>query len=168
MHARSCEGALLDLDDCLQRSLDAYRQTPLPIKHSAASSFTPAAAVRQEQGANMFLMSSGCTMSELQRPAAPSQPNTHALLWLWGSERAVAACFSVKLIYIPEEVHFRMQTQHPGSLGTVQRMIKPHWRANIMQADPVPVFIHGSDQTQGRRVIREAGKRAKCNSIHPI
>lgn len=82
----------------------------------------------------MFLMSSGCMMSELQRPAAPSQPNTHALLWLWGSEQTVAACFSVKWIYIPEEVHFRMQTQHPGCLGTVQRMIKPHWRANIMQA----------------------------------
>lgn len=84
LHASSCEGALLDLDDCLQRSLDASRQTPLPIKHSAASSFTPAAAVRQQQGANMFLMSSGCVdtaaMSERQRPAAPSQPDTHARL----------------------------------------------------------------------------------------
>lgn len=28
-------------------SLDASRQTPLPFKHSGASSFTPAAAVRQ-------------------------------------------------------------------------------------------------------------------------
>lgn len=56
----SCEGALLDLDDCLHRSLDAPGQTPLPIKHSAARSFTPAAAVRQERGANRFLMSSGC------------------------------------------------------------------------------------------------------------
>lgn len=35
------EGALLDLDNCLRRSLDTFRQTPLPIKHSAARSFTP-------------------------------------------------------------------------------------------------------------------------------
>lgn len=47
VHGSSCEGVLLDLDDCLQKSLDASRQTPLPFKHSAASSFTPAAAVRQ-------------------------------------------------------------------------------------------------------------------------
>lgn len=47
LHGSSCEGVLLDLDDCLQKSLDASRQTPLPFKHSGASSFTPAAAVRQ-------------------------------------------------------------------------------------------------------------------------
>lgn len=47
VHGSSCEGVLLDLDDCLQKSLDASRQTPLPFKHSGASSFTPAAAVRQ-------------------------------------------------------------------------------------------------------------------------
>lgn len=35
------EGALLDLDNCLQRSLDTSRQMPLPIKHSVACSFTP-------------------------------------------------------------------------------------------------------------------------------
>lgn len=34
-------GALLDLDNCLQRSLDTSRQMPLPIKHSVARSFTP-------------------------------------------------------------------------------------------------------------------------------
>lgn len=36
-----CEGALLDLDNCLQRSLDTCRQMPLPIKHSVVCSFTP-------------------------------------------------------------------------------------------------------------------------------
>lgn len=36
-----CEGALLDLDNCLQRSLDTSRQMPLPIKHSVVCSFTP-------------------------------------------------------------------------------------------------------------------------------
>lgn len=35
------EGALLDLDNCLQRSLDTSRQMALPIKHSVAGSFTP-------------------------------------------------------------------------------------------------------------------------------
>lgn len=35
------EGSLLDLDNCLQRSLDTFRQMPLPIKHSVARSFTP-------------------------------------------------------------------------------------------------------------------------------
>lgn len=49
LHGSSCEGVLLDLDDCLQKSLDASRQTPLPFKHSGASSFTPAAAVRQRK-----------------------------------------------------------------------------------------------------------------------
>lgn len=49
LHGSSCEGVLLDLDNCLQKSLDASRQTPLPFKHSGASSFTPAAAVRQRK-----------------------------------------------------------------------------------------------------------------------
>ena len=52
--------SLLDLDDCLQRCLDASRLTLLPVEHPAAGSLAPAAAVRQEQGANLFGMSSGC------------------------------------------------------------------------------------------------------------
>lgn len=35
------EGALLYLDNCLQRSLDTSTQMPLPIKHSVACSFSP-------------------------------------------------------------------------------------------------------------------------------
>lgn len=70
----SCEGVLLDLDDCLQKSLDASRQTPLPFKHSGASSFTPAAAVRQKKGANMFLMSSSCMYrAALPGPSEPAR-----------------------------------------------------------------------------------------------
>lgn len=62
------EGALLDLDDCLQRSLDTSTQMPLPIKHSVARSFTPQQLLSDSEKRSKYVSDDSRTPTPSQTP----------------------------------------------------------------------------------------------------
>lgn len=62
------EGALLDLDNCLQRSLDTSTQMPLPIKHSVACSFTPQQLLSNSQNRSKYVSDDSRTPPHLKHP----------------------------------------------------------------------------------------------------
>lgn len=67
-----CEGALLDLDNCLQRSLDTSRQMPLPIKHSVVCSFTPQQLLSNSEKRSKYVSDDSPAPPHLRQQPFPS------------------------------------------------------------------------------------------------